>query len=497
MKMPRPIFRPTPQVTNMDRRRFLASAAAGTVALGPATQPTTAVATDASDPCFHEPAREVPIVEDLDVVVCGSGPAGVAAAIAAARSGATTRLIEVNGCLGGIWTSGMLSIVLDFNNKTGLMQEIRQRLQARNARLDYDSGHFVYDCEAMKVLLETLCVDAGVRIRLHTRVVGAAVDDDRRVQLAVTESKSGREAFQAKVFVDATGDGDLSVQAGCGFDFGRPGSGLGQPMSLIALVTGLDAQQAWPFVRGLAEPRGERQPKQRLLEELRRAGVEPSYSAPSLFYLSSALFCLVVNHEYRVSGTDANDVTDATLRGRAEINRCVDALRQLGGIWSELQLVGTAEHIGVRESRRIHGLYEVTEMDLIRGTRHDDAVCKVSFGVDVHSPDPDKSKGFDHGSVRARQYHIPYRSLLPKDARRLLVAGRCISGDFIAHSSYRVTGNSVATGEAAGVAAALAARQGVDPRDLPWAEIRTQLGKIAPANPPTTTSIKTHSTTPS
>jgi hypothetical protein len=187
----------------------------------------------------------------------------------------------------------------------------------------------------------------------------------------------------------------------------------------------------------------------------------------------------MANHQYGVSATSADQITEATLRGRAEVNRLVDALRRLGDPWTHLQLVATAEQIGVREGRRIHGLYTVSTDDLAQGVHHDDAVCRVTFGVDIHSPAPQRSKGIEGTTVRARPYDIPYRALIARDAGGLLLAGRCISGDFVAHSSYRVTGNAVAMGEAAGVAAALAARTNRLPADLPWAEIRAML---PPAN---------------
>jgi hypothetical protein len=208
---------------------------------------------------------------------------------------------------------------------------------------------------------------------------------------------------------------------------------------------------------------------------MQRAGVDPSYSKPTLFYIRQGLFCLMANHEYGVSAVDAGQITEATLRSRAEVHRLVDGLRSLGGPWQHMQIVATAEHIGVREGRRIHGLYTVTRDDLIEGARHDDAVCRVTFPVDVHSTDPSKDKGITPEGVRARPYDIPYRALIARDVNGLLTAGRCISGDFIAHSSYRVTGNSVAMGEAAGAAAALAAKTNRLPQDVPWGEIREAL----------------------
>ncbi|HYW80047.1 MAG TPA: FAD-dependent oxidoreductase [Thermoguttaceae bacterium] len=426
---------------------------------------------DISAQTYHEPARDVPVVERADVVVCGAGPAGVAAALAAARNGADTRLIEVGGCLGGVWTAGLLSWILDSSNKTGLMQEILDRLRQRNASAKY-SGSVGYDVEQMKRILERMCVESGVKLRLHTRVVAAARDAADRLALAVTESKSGREAFAGRVFVDATGDGDLAARAGCRFDYGRPETGQLQPMSMIAMLAGIEPDQVTPFVRGLAEPAGEPTPKARLRAEMQRAGVTPSYSQPTLFFIRDGLFCLMANHEYGVSATDAAAVTAATIRSRGEVHRLVDGLRSLGGAWQNVQIIATAEHIGVREGRRIHGLYEVTRDDLIAGARHEDAVCRVTFPVDVHSTDPSRDKGIMREDVHAKPYDIPYRALIARDVDGLLLAGRCISGDFIAHSSYRVTGNSVALGEAAGIAAAIAAKTNRLPQDVPFSEIR-------------------------
>lgn len=457
------------------RRRFLKTSAAAALSWGAAAAHHGARPAEAAEAAIREPARDTPVAGESEVVVCGAGPAGVAAAITAARTGARTQLVEANGCLGGVWTAGLLSMILDYANKPGLMQELRARLEARGAALAYDRGHLAYNAEPMKLLLEDMCREAGVNVRLHTSVAATVVDDAGRLRAAITESKSGREAFRATTFIDATGDGDLAARAGCGFDYGHEETGLGQPMSLIALLTGVDPEQIARFTRGLAEPRGEPRPKQRLLEELRRAGVSPSYSAPTLFFLPGKTMCAMINHEYRVKGVNANDLTDATIRARAEVNRLISSLRELGGVWKDVEIVSTAEHIGVREGRRIHGVYRVTTDDLTRGARHEDAVCRVEFGVDVHSPDPKKSRGFDHGNVRARAYDIPYRALLPRDVHGLLVAGRCISGDFVAHSSYRVTGNAVATGEAAGAAAALAARQETTPAQIAWPQIAATL----------------------
>ena len=360
------------------------------------------------------------------------------------------------------------------------MREFVDRLESRGAR--QQGGAVSYDPEEMKLFLEEVCLEAGVDIRLHTRVVAAEIDsntDEPHLDLAITESKSGREAWRAKTFVDASGDGDLAARTGCQFDYGHPETGLAQPMSFITMLTGIDVEGATPFIRQLAESNDWGTPKDNLREEMKRAGFEPSYAKPTLFYIRPGLFCLMANHQYCVSGTNADDLTRASLEGRAEVHRLVNGLRSLGGCWQDVRIISTPEHIGVREGRRIHGRYLVDRDDLASGARFDDGVCEVRFGVDVHSTDPMEDKGIVKQGVRSQPYQIPYRALLARDVDGLLLAGRCISGDFLAHSSYRVTGDSVPMGEAAGTAAALAAQQNMPPHLVPWDEIAAKRATIA------------------
>ncbi len=408
--------------------------------------------TPPDQPVVIEPERRVPVVNEADVVVCGGGPAGIAAALAAARSGARTVLLEAHGCLGGVWTAGALCWILDAHAKDGIMREITAALDERGARRTRVEGgrDYAYDVEEMKLLLEYLCGASGVHFQLHTRVTAAHVENGR-LRAVVTESKSGREAWAARMFIDCTGDGDLAARAGCGFDLGHPETGLCQPMSLMALLTGPSFKDIEPFVGG-SHGRG---PKERLHAEMQRAGVTPSYAAPTLFVIRDDLFALMSNHEYKLSALSAADLTAATVHARAEIFHLVNALRGLGGVWDNLRVVATGAQIGVREGRRIHGRATVTVDDAREGRSHPDAVCRVNFGFDVHSPDPDKTKGFDHDHLgRSKPFDIPMGALIARDVEGLMMAGRCISGDFWAHSAYRVTGNAVAMGEAAGRRAA-------------------------------------------
>lgn len=419
-----------------------------------------------------EPGKNIPVAGEYDVVVCGSGPAGVTAAIEAGRNGGRTLLVELQGCLGGIWTAGLLSWVIDHSNKTGIMHEIEDHLHKAGGKGSIETGRYLaYDVETMKLILEEMCIEAGVDILLHTRVAASIKDSSGRITQIITESKSGREAWSAKVFIDATGDGDLAALSGCGFDLGDPDDeGAFQPMSMLALVTGVNFQEIQSFVRWTGDQGSVS--KERLFEEIRKSGLDTSYTKPGLYPVRDDLYMMMANHEYGYSALSAKEITKATLHARREVNSIVNGLRSLGGKWQNLRLVATAEHIGIREGRRIHGLYTITQEDLVDGKKHQDAVCTVTFGVDVHSVRRAGDLGASYSrGIRSKPYDIPMRALIAKDVRGLMMAGRCISGDFIAHSSYRVTGNAVPMGEYAGRVAAIAALSCRLPEDVRWDEV--------------------------
>lgn len=467
-----------PLPADFNRRRFLLATLGGSAV---AESLPAASSTTKSD-SFSEPAREIPLAMDAEVIVCGGGPAGIAAAITAARAGAKVRLFEWRGCLGGIWTAGLLGYFLDFD-KPGLAQELRERLDARDARANSTSAsRFCYDPEALKLLLEEWMVEVGVKFQYHTRVA-AAFKEGQRLTTIVTESKSGRQAWRAPVFIDTTGDGDLGFQAGCAFEIGMAEDCPCQPMSLNALLMVKDAEALREFIRFGQRQEGENadsEKKQRIKEVLVSTGHFPSYAGPTMWHVRGNLVFAMMNHEYGIKPWDAAEVTAATVRARAEMNKMVAGLRALGGPWEGIQIVATAEQIGVRDGRRIKGRYTVLQDDLAKGARHPDAVARVKFGIDVHalSADDNKKHAIMPKDIKMQPYDIPLRALIAQDVDGLMMAGRCISGDFIAHSSYRVTGNAVAMGEAAGVVSALAARSGRLPQDVPWTEALAKLSEI-------------------
>ncbi len=407
---------------------------------------------------INEPARSIPVAAGFDVIVAGGGPAGCAAAISAAMSGAKVLLIETQGALGGVWTSGLLTYVLDAGNKqSGVMAELVRRLTMHEERapttdlahdLPWVVGSWYFDPESMRVVLESWCSELGVEVLYHSRVV-AAVADAGHVTHVVSEGPSGRQAWAAHACVDATGNGDLGALAGCAFRMGRDGDGAEvQPLSLLALVGGVDEDAIQPYIHG--SPNSGGVPVGRLLDALRSAGVVPTYGHPVLFPAAPGMWSLMSNHTYAVRCDDARALSRATIAARSEIHAQVRYLRRLGGAWSGLRVIASAAQIGIREGRRLSGRYTVTAEDLIRGARFDDAVCRVNFPVDIHAIDPAHSTGYGNDGVRAKPYDIPLRALLSAAHDNLAFAGRCISGDFVAHASYRVTGNAIPMGEAAG-----------------------------------------------
>lgn len=473
------------------RRRFLQTTAGGLIVSASLTSPDTVLADRAAASRIVNPVsgdvlrthgslsadkrqileqqRRVPVVGNANVLVCGGGPAGIAAALAAARAGASVQLIEVAGCLGGVWTAGLLTKILDSENKSGIMAELLREFSSRGSAIAAMSNGTVYDPEVVKLVLEELCVKAGVNIRLHTRLVGVVTDENNRIVAVLTESKSGREAWLADRFVDSSGDGDLAAHAGCRFDVGVGAACECQPMSMLALLTGVDADEIRPFIRETGS-----EAKRRLLKLLEDNGVSPSYRAPTLRHLHSGIYSIMTNHEYGVSAFDANAITEATIRARREVHDIVNGLRNIGGPWKGLSVVATAEQIGVREGRRIRGRYTITSADVSNGLQHEQAVCRAKFPIDVHALNDQGNKEISRDFKKSglKPYDIPYPALVAADVDGLLMAGRCISGDFIAHSSYRVTGNAVPMGEAAGLAAAISIDRKVMPHELDWRDIR-------------------------
>ena len=452
------------------RRNFFGGAlAAGAVGLpGTGCASTGAAVLGAGG--VREPAREVKIAGDADVIVAGGGPAGISAAIGAARQGAKVVLLEAKGTVGGIWTHGLLGCLIGFNYSE-FDHEILARLdkyRARRTRRPENDFHcFIYEPEYMKVACEEMLAEAGVRIRLGTSVVAAVKDaSGRNLTAVITESKSGREAWTARKFVDCTGDGDLAALAGCGFDVGGAEKGdPEQPASLIGMFTLPDDRGILKFIGNEHtnfDSMGERMydAKTEFRAELERVGIHPSYGNPTIFRINRNLFIIMANHEYDVPVDDADAIGEATMRARKEVVEMTEALVKESlyypdkeSPWRGLRLVATADQIYHRRARRIHGRYTMKVDDCFNGATFDDALTTCHFGIDVHAVSKKMNKVNPAGSPFQRfsqPYQIPFRACQAADLDNLYMAGRCISGDFFTQASYRITGTAVALGYGVG-----------------------------------------------
>ena len=183
----------------------------------------------------------------------------------------------------------------------------------------------------------------------------------------------------------------------------------------------------------------------------------------------------MANHECQMSGCDADDLTRATMLARREIHQQIAALRRSGPEWKNLSIAATSERIGVREGRRLRGLYQVTLQDLLEGRTQPDSICRVAAGIDIHALTHSDANGCFDDQHKSLPYDIPLRALISSEIPNLLLTGRCISGDFFAHASYRVTGNIVPLGEAAGILAALTVREKKAAADVPWQLVKENL----------------------
>lgn len=387
-----------------------------------------------------------------DVVVCGGGVAGAAAAYAAAAGGAKTLLVESGGELGGDITKAIIPQVLDPVGKGGIVGDLYTYLNSgghtaarHGKRYDDNGGRVpgtVVDLEYVKYFLEKYCRNAGVEFMYHSIVAGCETDGGViRSVAAATECGSFR--IEAKVFIDATGNGLVAAMCGCEYEIGHPVTGQPQPAGSSMLVTGIP--------KGTESCSGEE--KELIKKSLAAQGIEVSAEGVSL--IESAVddvWLLCFNSEFNVMTDDPIALSRAAVDARAECVEVLDRLKKIDE-YKDVSLLQTSSHIGIREGRRIKGRYRLTFDDITSGRRFDDAVCLVRFPIDVHRISADDKFVHNNGK-RVIPYNIPYRALLPVGCENLLLAGRCISGDFYAHASYRVAGNAFPTGEAAGFAAA-------------------------------------------
>lgn len=432
----------------------------------------------------HEPARELPVVADVDVAVCGGGPAGVGAALAAARAGASVLLLENQICLGGQATAGMMNRLGPYHDQRrmvlgGIPLEIVTELVERDAAHmpepcphDEPDRYWVpFDPEAMKVLLDERLQEAEVDLLLQTLVVGA-LKDGSALQGVIVENKSGRQAVLARRVVDCTGDADVAFHAAAPCGKGRESDGLMQPMGLLSKFHNLDLREAKPYaIKHYPE----------LMEAAARAAAqgEPAPSrvscgTDSLLRPNETYFN--ASHAHGVDATDARHITETVTKARREIWRNWQFMRSRVPGWEHAYLAATASLLGVRESRSIRGEYTLTLEDVLAGRDFHDGICRYACWIDTHGVKPGEKPPHEGRPLEpGTSYAIPYRSLIPREVDHLLVAGRCFSGTHEARASARMIPCCMAMGQAAGAAAALSVRDDVPLRALAVDALRSSL----------------------
>jgi hypothetical protein len=445
------------------------------------------------------PPRRALLAAETDVLVVGGGPAGLGAALGAAQAGARVVLAERYGFLGGNATAALVMPLMSFHTAhptkekkgattllptdhgpgepiiAGALKQLLEKLVKAGGAIEPSlaTGYVVpFDPEWFKLIALELLDEAGVNFLFHAFASG--ILGDKRVEGAVFETKSGPLAIRARVTIDCTGDGDVAVQAGAPSEVGRA-DGLVQPMTLMFRVVEFQRQNFEAYV--------EQHPKQwrgvhglwDLVREATQAGELRLPREDILFFATPHDEEVSVNSTRvtRVLGTDVWDLSYAEWASRRQMRQIAEFLRRYVPGFEESYVAQSGVQVGVRETRRILGDYQLNADDVLAARKFDDAIARGAYPIDIHSPT-------GSGTVLKRlppgeAYDIPLRCLMPRGTEGLIVAGRCISGTHEAHSSYRVMPIVMATGQAAGVCAALAARRDVMPRTLAVDEVQREL----------------------
>ncbi|MBQ6240952.1 MAG: FAD-dependent oxidoreductase [Firmicutes bacterium] len=448
-------------------------------------------------------SKKVEVRYQAQVVVVGGGPSGFCAAVAAARAGADTLLIEEGGCAGGMATRGLVGPFMTSYDKDGkqmiirgLFEELVNRMVMRGGAIHPEGvragtaftswivlGHdhvTPFEPECLKIVMDEMLAEAGVRVLYHTRFVEPVVQDGTIRQIII-DSKAGLEAVSADVFIDCTGDADVAYRAGVPCEKGNEELGLIQPASLFFQIGNV---RLAPLEADIVAHKDQFYRKDGVnyrslhwrVTEAREHGDWP------LQRVSIGLFRGVKEDEWfintsRVMGVDATDnqsLTRGEIEGRKQVEIIFNFFRKYVPGCEDARLLCSASTFGIRESRHVKGLYRLMTDDLLEGKVPSDSICLASNSVDVHGRFGPLSN--QYAAIRnGRWYGIPYRCLVPERIDNLLVAGRCVSAESDAAGAIRVMPPSTAMGQAAGQAAAMAVQQRLAVSDVSVSELQQKL----------------------
>lgn len=411
-------------------------------------------------------SKEIPFHDSYEVIVVGGGPAGCTAAAAAAREGARTLLIEATGSLGGMGTNGLVPAWCPFSDKEkiiyqGLAQKVFDSLKAVMPHVRKDQVDWVpIDPEKLRRIYDDLVTEAGAEVLFQTMLAGVETDGNGGVEALLVLNKGGLQAYRADVYVDCTGDGDVAAWAGADYQMGDAATGDLQPATHCFVLGNVDE---YAYLNG-PNLHGENpdSPIFGVLASGRYPLIPDSHLCNNL--ISPRAVGFNAGHLWKVDNTDAHSVSKALIQGRKMAEQYREALAEARpAAFGASYVASTGTLMGTRESRRIIGDYVLTVEDYVERRSFADEICRNSYFIDVHGTE-EMEKHSDRATLHIKHYGpgeshgIPYRCLTPRSLRNLLVAGRSVSCERRVLGSVRVMPVCLAMGEAAGLAAALAAK---------------------------------------
>ena len=441
--------------------------------------------------------KTIKTIIETDVLVIGGGTAGFGAAVAAARNGAQTLLIERLSMLGGMATVGLVGPFMTcYDNDAeeqlvkGIFDELCLRTEARGGAIhpskvegmtSYSSYYMAshrhvtpYQSEVLAVVMEEMLAESGAQILFNVQVTDC-ITKDGKVDYVIVNMKEGIAAIRAKLFIDCTGDADVAYFAGVPTWLGKKETSVMQPTSLFFEVGNIDREK---YLGELEANKSNLDNHiancfAQYVEEAKRNGDWTLDRNELGNYEQNILGRWKINttRMAHIDATKTSDITKALIEGRRQVQEVVAFMRKYLPGCENIQLIQVATALGVRETRHIVGKYELTAEDILSRKHFDDAICTFGYAIDVHN----STGGGVTFTCVDKYYTIPYRCLIPENCDNMLVAGRSICGSSEAAASYRVMPACIAMGQAAGTAAAIALKSGVRPEDVNIINLRNTL----------------------
>lgn len=424
------------------------------------------------------PESKIPVLADADVVVCGGGPAGFAAAVAAARNGARTILLEKALFAGGMTTGGLLTSIIHMSDGQNIMAGglCKEVVDIAASRMNIKPNYHWQNIhpEIMKSIYDEMLIKAEVKIFFGLQIC-AVSHKNGNISGVIVSTASGLKVVTGKIFVDGTGDGNIAAWAGAPFEIGDS-EGITMAPTLCSMYCGVD-YDAIPL-----EHRTNGLGRDEWAEHLNNGSAPlPEHHFVGFFRNGKNTGSGNLGHIYNVNCLDENDITKCCVEGRRQDAVFHDFFKKHVNGFQSSELCATASQLGVRETRRITGEYVLTVNDYFSKRHFDDDIGCLSYPIDIHAAgaDPGKQQEVEKNIEDSRlkpgeNYGIPFRALLPLNTKNLLVAGRCISTDRAMQASVRIVPGCFITGEAAGTAAAMVAGTGL-PRKLDIVHLQQKL----------------------